>query len=157
MFRTPDLLKHYINFKSKVMKATFLLLYNFCAYICTYCRSSPHVRNNIGGSSGHSTVVVLLRHEDIAIIAPVGGPGVLNQPIFLKSTFILTRHFESKSRKSPPRWFPRNRPPAQHDPVRRCHCCTSPHSTHHWSRNWGFCETHQLQQRQAHGQRWRPM
>lgn len=32
---------------------------------------------------GDSTVVVLHRHEDVAVVAPVGGPWVLNQPVRL--------------------------------------------------------------------------
>lgn len=38
---------------------------------------------NKGGICGYSTVVIFLRHEYVAVIAPVGGPGVLNQPISL--------------------------------------------------------------------------
>ena len=39
--------------------------------------------DHIGGSSGHPTVVVSLRHEHIAAVAPVGGPGVLDEPVAL--------------------------------------------------------------------------
>ena len=34
---------------------------------------------SIGGICCYATVVVLLGHEDVAIIAPVGRPGVLHQ------------------------------------------------------------------------------
>ena len=36
-----------------------------------------------GWVRGHTAVVVFLGHENIAIVSPVGGPGVLDQPIGL--------------------------------------------------------------------------
>ena len=39
--------------------------------------------NNVGGSGGDAAVVVLLRHQDVAVVAPVRGPGVLDQPELL--------------------------------------------------------------------------
>lgn len=40
-------------------------------------------QSNICGISGDTTVIVLHRHEDVAIITPVGGPWVLYQPVWL--------------------------------------------------------------------------
>ena len=36
-----------------------------------------------GSVGGHSTIVVFLRHEDVAVIAPVRRPGVLDQDVGL--------------------------------------------------------------------------
>lgn len=38
---------------------------------------------NICSISGNTTVVILHRHEDVAIIAPVCGPRVLDEPVWL--------------------------------------------------------------------------
>ena len=38
---------------------------------------------NESGICGYPTVVILLRHEHVAVIAPVGRPGVLNKPVSL--------------------------------------------------------------------------
>lgn len=40
-------------------------------------------QRNICSISGDTTVVILHRHQDVAIIAPVGGPWVLYQPVWL--------------------------------------------------------------------------
>ena len=39
--------------------------------------------DNVGGGGGDAAVVVLLRHQDVAVVAPVRGPGVLDQPELL--------------------------------------------------------------------------
>ena len=39
------------------------------------------VDDGVGGSGGHSAVVVPAGHQDVALVAPVGGPRVLHQPI----------------------------------------------------------------------------
>lgn len=40
-------------------------------------------------SRSYTAIVVLLRHEYVAIIAPIGGPGVLDQPILLPSNLAI--------------------------------------------------------------------
>lgn len=40
-------------------------------------------QSNICGVGGDTAVVVLHRHEDVAVVTPVGGPGVLYQPVRL--------------------------------------------------------------------------
>jgi len=37
---------------------------------------------DVGSSGGHTAVVVLARHEHVAVIAPVGRPRVLHQPVW---------------------------------------------------------------------------
>ena len=39
------------------------------------------VDDGVGGSGGHPAVVVLAGHQDVALVAPVGGPRVLHQPV----------------------------------------------------------------------------
>ena len=48
----------------------------FRTYVLTKNTGLFHL--NESGICGYSTVVILLRHEHVAVIAPVGGPGVLN-------------------------------------------------------------------------------
>lgn len=40
-------------------------------------------QRNVRSIGGDATVVILHRHEDVAGVAPVGGPGVLYQPVWL--------------------------------------------------------------------------
>ena len=56
----------------------------------------PHVRNNIGGGGGHSAVVVLLGHQNVAVIAPERRPGVLHEPVFLKTLFNMRQPTEER-------------------------------------------------------------
>jgi len=43
----------------------------------------PSGQDGEGGSGGHAAVVVLHGHEDVAVVAPVRGPGVLDEPVGL--------------------------------------------------------------------------
>ena len=45
--------------------------------------------DNVGSGSRDTAVVILLRHEDVAVIAPVRGPGVLHKPKFLAVQFAI--------------------------------------------------------------------
>lgn len=49
-----------------------------CVGVCVFLGQGDK-----GSVSRHSTVVILHGHEDVAVVAPVGGPGVLHQPVGL--------------------------------------------------------------------------
>ena len=68
---------------------------NKASSFCFHCLI-PHVRNNIGGGGGHSAVVVLLRHQNVAVIAPERRPGVLHEPVFLKTLFNMRQPTEER-------------------------------------------------------------
>jgi hypothetical protein len=46
--------------------------------------------NNVGSGSRHTAVVVLLRHEDVAVVAPIRGPGILHKPKLFTIQFAIT-------------------------------------------------------------------
>jgi hypothetical protein len=46
--------------------------------------------NNVGSGSRHTAVVVLLRHEDVAVVAPIRGPGILHKPKLFTVQFAIT-------------------------------------------------------------------
>ena len=39
--------------------------------------------DGVGGHGGDAAVVVLLRHEYVAVVAPIGRPGILDEPVRL--------------------------------------------------------------------------
>ena len=86
------LLKNKDNFYFHMFKLHFskFPLSGECTAICKYAfflvTCSTHVRNDVSGGGCHPAVVVFLSHEDVAVIAPQGGPRVLNQPVFLDTT-----------------------------------------------------------------------
>ena len=47
--------------------------------------AAPLLDNGEVGISGNAAVVVLARHEDIAVVAIVRGPGVLDDPVVATS------------------------------------------------------------------------
>ena len=105
LLRTWDLgsirsswMRSYFGVKTSVI-VLFKLLKNkdnfyfhmFKLHFSKFVTCSTHVRNDVSGGGCHPAVVVFLSHEDVAVIAPQGGPRVLNQPVYLDTTRLQHR------------------------------------------------------------------